>query len=86
MLQLPLKRSPKTEAALIVLGLDGKDTQVALQSDVYKELINKLAWVIGSTYNAPYNNTRTQARATAIEVAGVLITTHGWPNKIGYPK
>ena len=86
MLQLPLKRAPTGEPALTVLGLDGQDTQIALQSDVYKELINKLAWVVGSSYGVPYNNSRTQARATAIELAAALIQTHGWPKKIGYPQ
>lgn len=84
-LQLQLKRSPSPpETSFSLLGLPAAQCQPALQSDMYKELVNKLAWVLGSTYSAPYGNIRTQARATAIELATAVVLAHGYPKKIGY--
>jgi len=85
-LQLQLKRPPANrEASFSCLGIPATEAQPALQSDAYKELINKLAWAIGSSYDTPYNNTRTQTRATAIELASALIASHGYPRKIAFP-
>jgi len=86
-MQLSLKRTPSpTESSSLCLGLPAEACQPALQSDAFKELVNKLAWALGSTYGTPYNNTRTQARVTAIEVATAVILAHGYPKTIGYPK
>jgi len=57
-----------------------------LQSEAYKELIGKLAWAIGSTYRAPYANTRTEARDWARVLAAATVNKHGYPANIGYPK
>lgn len=87
MQQLNLQRTPSpTESAFQFLGLPASECQASLQSDAFKELVNKLAWAIGSTYGSSYNNIRTQARATAIEVATALILAHGYPKSIGKPQ
>ena len=86
MVQLRLKRSPSPpETAFSLLGIPAEETQPALQSEAFKELVNKLAWALGSSYGKPYNNIRTQARASAIEVAMAVIVAHGYPKSIGYP-
>jgi len=69
-----------------MLGIPAQECQPALQSDAYKEMVNKLAWAIGSCYDRPYNNTRTDARLAAIQLATGLVMAHGYPRKIAYPK
>jgi len=64
------------------LGVHALDTHAHLQAEAYKELVNKLAWAVGSTYGRPYNNTRTPARLAAIAAAKVVVAEHGYPRKI----
>jgi len=64
------------------LGLPAFETQALLQTDVFKELINKLAWALGSTYRTQYGNTRTPTRQLAIALASHLVRTQGYPSKI----
>jgi len=64
------------------IGVPIEDTHPALQTDVYKELINKFAWVIGSTYRAPYRNKLTQTRKLAAELAKIVIDSAGYPRHI----
>lgn len=68
------------------LGITASDAQPALQSDAFKELVNKLAWSIGSTYRLPYTNVRAPARQWAITLAQHTVMKHGYPAQIGYPK
>lgn len=68
------------------LGLPAYATQPLLQQDIYKELINKMAWAVGSTYRMPYHNLRTLARLVAKECARAIVTEHGYPHHIGYPE
>jgi len=64
------------------LGVHGDATQLALQQDVFKELVNKLAWVLGSTYRTPYSNRHMKARQLAIKLATRLVSQEGWPRQI----
>lgn len=64
------------------LGVPAAFTHEALQTDAFKELINKLAWALGSTYRVPYNNTRTPARQLASRIARHVLETQGYPCKI----
>jgi len=64
------------------LGLPPQDTQLALQTDVAKELVNKIAWVLGSAYRVPYSNMRTPARQYAWRIVKKVIEDHGYPSKI----
>lgn len=68
------------------LGIPSSEAQPALQTDAYKELVNKLAWVIGSTYHVPYGNVRTGARQWAMILAQTTHAHHGYPARIGFPK
>lgn len=68
------------------LGIPASEAQAALQSDAYKELVNKLAWALGSSYRMPYTNMRTLARVWACDLAKQTIIEHGYPSAIGYPK
>lgn len=65
-----------------VLGIPPHLTQPALQSDCFKELINKLSWALGSTYRAPYKNVRTPARTFALALAQICIRDQGYPRQI----
>lgn len=63
-------------------GIPAHLTKPAEQSDVFKELVNKLAWALGSTYRVPYGNSWTGARQNALELAKSVITDHGYPRGI----
>lgn len=65
------------------LGISAAFTHAPLQTDCFKELINKLAWTLGSVYRKPYSGTKSPARTYALEIARVVIQEHGWPMKIG---
>jgi len=64
------------------LGVPALDTHLALQTDVAKELCNKIAWVLGSTYRVPYANMRTDARQYAWRIVKKVLEDHGYPSKI----
>lgn len=64
------------------LGVPAVDTVSVLQQDMYKELINKLAWAVGSTYRRAYSRVSAPARVRAIEMARAMIKEHGWPDRI----
>lgn len=64
------------------LGIPPPDTHIALQTDVAKELVNKIAWVLGSTYRVPYANMRTHARQYAWRIVKKIIEDNGYPSKI----
>jgi len=65
-----------------VLGVPACNTHEALQTDAFKELINKVAWALGSTYRTPYNNTRSPTRQLAAKIARHVLETQGYPGKI----
>ena len=69
-----------------VLGVPASATHAALQTDAFKELINKLAWALGSTYRTPYNNTSTPTRKLATRIAKHVLSSQGYPLKIAVVK
>jgi len=75
----PPLRSPASINPPGTLGNAPGDTPLAIQSDLFKELVNKIAWVLGSCYKTPYTNNRTTARTYAIKLATVTIRDHGYP-------
>ena len=64
------------------LGIPPYEAQIALQQDVVKELVNKVAWTLGSVYRRNYSNMRTPARAYAWRVVKQILKDHGYPDKI----
>jgi len=64
------------------LGLPPHETQLGLQQDAVKELVNKIAWTLGSVYRKPYSNMRTPARSYAWRIVKQVIRSHGYPDKI----
>ena len=64
-------------------GVLPSTTHPALQQDVFKELVNKLAWVLGSTYRVTYSNPRSPARAYALRIVKAVLRDNGYPAKIG---
>jgi hypothetical protein len=65
-----------------IFGIPVSETHPALQTDVFKELINKIAWAIGNSYRVPYRNPRAGARKLAIDLAGSVIESAGYPRHI----
>jgi len=64
------------------LGVPPRDAELSLQQDVVKELVNKIAWTLGSVYRRNYSNMRTPARSYAWRVVKQVIHDHGYPDKI----
>jgi len=83
-ISVALKIVPQNETADIPepIGVPASETHLALQTDAFKELINKLAWALGSTYRTPYNNTLSPTRQLAIKVAHYVLAGQGYPSKI----
>jgi len=64
------------------LGIPPSESQIALHQDVVKELVNKIAWVLGSVYRSNYSNMRTPARLYAWRIVKKVIEDNGYPAKI----
>lgn len=84
----PVATGPTPDAGVgpVFHGRMGKlpeDTHPALQTDAFKEVINKLAWALGTTYRVPYSNSKTLCRQWALELAKQTLKSHGYPSKIG---
>ncbi len=83
MVQQHLPAPTPSEGETTRIGIPAHLTQPALQQDVYKELINKLSWAIGSTYRRTYTQRRSNVREAAGRLARDLITEEGYPASIG---
>jgi len=64
------------------LGIPPSEVHLALQTDVCKELVNKIAWTLGSVYRRSYSNMRSPARAYAWRIVKQVIEDNGYPDKI----
>ena len=64
------------------LGISAAETVPQLQQDCFKELVNKFAWAIGSTYRQSYSGTRSNARIVARGLASQFVREHGYPRAI----
>lgn len=65
------------------IGIRGDLTIPKMQSGAFQELVNKIAWAIGSTYRVPYSSPRREPRRTALALAGQVLDDQGWPESIG---
>lgn len=74
----PVSESPEEHP----LGIPPGQAQLALQTDTCKEMVNKIAWVLGSTYRRPYSNMRSPARIYAWRIVKKILQDHGYPDKI----
>jgi len=71
--------APLVEAPL---GIPASECQMALTQDVVRELVNKVAWTLGSVYRRNYSNMRTPAREYAWRIVKKVLEDHGYPDKI----
>jgi len=65
-----------------LLGIPVWDTVPELQQDAFKELVNKLSWVLGSTYRRPYTRKHSPVRNLATALAREVITNQGYPESV----
>lgn len=49
------------------------------QVDGFKELVNKLAWVLGSTYKHPYSSKKGPVHELAVRAARSIVRATGYP-------
>jgi len=75
----PTKKAQAPETGPGPLGVPASDTIIGFQTEVFKELINKFAWALGSTYRRAYSNQRTPARQLAIAIAKHIVDKQGYP-------
>jgi len=73
------KKAPGADTAPEPLGVPPPESIVGFQTEVFKELINKFAWVLGSTYRVPYSNKGSPARQLATLIAKRIIEKQGYP-------
>ncbi len=78
----PELREVSAELADLALGIPPHEAQIGLQQDVVKEIVNKVAWALGSVYRVNYSNMRTPARAYAWRITKQVIKDNGYPSKI----
>jgi len=64
------------------LGIPPADTQDALKADHYKELINKVAWALGTAYGCGYSSINQPSRKYAQRIVGAIIRDHGFPRSL----
>jgi len=67
-------------------GVPASQTHSALQTDAYKEIVNKISWCLGSVYRVPYAGKRTAVRLYAERIAQAVVRDHGYPSKIAKAK
>jgi len=75
---------PNTLHADRPLGIPPAATQDALKADHYKELVNKVAWCLGSAYGVSYSNISQPARQYAQKIVGAIVRDHGFPRSLGH--
>lgn len=73
------KEAPAPEEGPGLLGVPSAETVIGFQTEVFKELINKFAWALGSTYRQAYSNQRTPVRQLAIAIAKHVVAKQGYP-------
>ena len=78
----PDLKEVRAELADLAMGIPPSESQIALQQDVVKELVNKVAWVLGSVYRVNYSSMRTPARAYSWRIVKKVLEDHGYPRKI----
>lgn len=81
-LPLPEPKDPPEPPPEGAFGIPSAEAQESQRAEIYKELINKFAWVLGSTYRVNYSNTRMPARMYAQRIVGKVIADHGFPHSI----
>lgn len=74
------RRTPKGPLGQEIepFGVAGPTVGPQVQSDVFKELINKLSWAIGSTYKKRYSGKQSDVGDYARMCAHAVIRDHGY--------
>lgn len=73
---------PGTSPNVDALGIPASESQIALQQDAVKELVNKIAWTLGSVYRRDYSKVRSPARIYAWRIVQQILKDNGYPAKI----
>jgi len=60
------------------IGIPTGDTIPAMQTEFWKELVNKLAWALGTSYRVSYSSPRAEPRSTALILAQQVLSQHGY--------
>lgn len=61
------------------LGVPASRAFAPSQTQAFKELVNKFAWALGSTYRMPYQLRNSPVRSVALELASSVVSEHGYP-------
>lgn len=66
----------------IPLGRPAASLTPEARHEALKELVNKIAWALGSTYRCPYTNRKTPTRLLAITLAASVLDRQGFPEHL----
>lgn len=61
------------------LGIHVEDTSLEWRHDRQKELINKVAWAVGTFYSVPYSARGSVAHGYAARIVRAVLRDHGYP-------
>lgn len=61
------------------MGIPSTDIDPRAHGSVWRELLNKMSWTIGSVYGVPYSRTDSEPRQQALVLARLLLADQGYP-------
>jgi len=61
------------------MGLTSAEIDPRAHGSVWRELLNKLSWTIGSVYGVSYSRTDSIPREQALVLARLLLENQGYP-------
>lgn len=75
------RRTPKGPGGETIeaFGVSAGQVGPQAQMDVFKELINKLSWALGSTYKKRYSGRKSPVADYSRMVAHAILRDHGYP-------
>jgi len=75
------RRTPKGPLGQEIdpFGSAASTVSAQIQKDVFKELINKLSWTLGSVYKKRYSGKQSPVAGYARMCAHAILRDHGYP-------
>lgn len=64
------------------MGISSEAIDPKSHGPVWRELLNKLSWTIGSVYGVPYSKTDSEPRKQSLVLARLLLEDQGYPRNM----
>ena len=78
-LPLPETKGPYDSTVTGAFGVPPQEVSGETQLAIVKELTNKFAWCIGSTYKKRYSGKNTEVTKYAYRIVKKILLDHGYP-------